>query len=205
MINVAVGDAAIEFEGREYILRPSFYAMQRIGSPEEIKDVFEWCVSASVRIEHGLLLSRDELSACWHVLSSCCDEDIPINLFGYHDANDDGILLFIEGAEPVYRLAILANHLLKFGINGKPSKYMERKSKSAKGDRSTGFDPIEFVSAAVTNLNMPFYDAWNLHMIEFQRAMDNIMPDEDKRKSAAVMTEAELIALEERCGGVNNV
>ena len=31
MINVAIGDAAIEFEGREYILRPSFYSMQRIG------------------------------------------------------------------------------------------------------------------------------------------------------------------------------
>lgn len=204
MINVAVGDVAIEFEGHEYILRPSFYSMQRIGSPEEIKDVFEWCVSASVRIEHGQLLNRDELSACWHVLSSCCDEDIPAELFGYHDLDDAGNLVFIEGAEPVDRLIILANHLLVMGINGKPKPYMMRTRGGKKKNENVLFDPLEFVSAAVAQLDMSFDDAWKLRMVEFQRAIENKFPECQKKKES-MMTADELRALKAKVKGRKNV
>lgn len=198
MINVAIGDAAIEFEGREYILRPSFYSMQRIGSPEEIKDTAEWCFSASQRIAAGQMLIRDELYACLHVLQSCCDLDIPHELFGYYDTDDDD-WVFVEGIEPVNNLVILANLMLNNGMNGKPSAFMMRRAKTSKVKQSL-FDPLEFVSSAVCHLGLSFDDAWNLTMIQLQRAIENKFP-EDKKKAESMMTAEELRALKSKVKG----
>ena len=198
MINVAIGDAAIEFEGREYILRPSFYSMQRIGSPEEIQDVAEWCFSASQRIAAGQMLIRDELYACLHVLQSCCDLDIPHELFGYYDADDDE-WVFVEGIEPVNNLVILANLMLNNGMNGKPSAFMMRRAKTSKTKASL-FDPLEFVSSAVCHLGLSFDDAWKLTMIQLQRAIENKFP-EDKKKADSMMTAEELRALKSKVKG----
>ena len=198
MINVAIGDAAIEFEGLEYILRPSFYSVQRIGSPEEIKDVAEWCFSASQRIAAGQMLIRDELYACLHVLQSCCDLDIPHELFGYYDTDEDE-WVFIEGAAPVENLVTLANLMLNNGMNGKPSAFMMRRAKTNKV-KSSIFDPLEFVSSAVCHLGLSFDDAWNLTMIQLQRAIENKFP-EDKKKADSMMTAAELLALKAKIKG----
>lgn len=202
MINVAIGDAAIEFEGREYILRPSFYSMQRIGSPEEIKDTAEWCFSASQRIAAGQMLIRDELYACLHVLQSCCDLDIPHELFGYYDTDGDD-WVFVEGIEPVNNLVILANLMLNNGMNGKPSAFMMRRAKTSKVKQSL-FDPLEFVSSAVCHLGLSFDDAWKLTMIQLQRAIENKFP-EDKKKADSMMTAAELLALKAKIKGRKNV
>lgn len=201
MINVAIGDAAIEFEGREYILRPSFYSMQRIGSPEEIKDTAEWCLSASQRIAAGQMLIRDELYACLHVLQSCCDLDIPHELFGYYDVDEinEKEWLFVEGAAPVENLVILANLMLNNGMNGKPSAFMMRRAKTNKAKPSL-FDPLEFVSSAVCHLGLSFDDAWKLTMIQLQRAIENKFP-EDKKKADSMMTAAELLALKAKIKG----
>jgi len=198
MLNVAIGDAAIEFEGREYILRPSFYSMQRIGSPEEIQDVAEWCFSASQRIAAGQMLIRDELYACLHVLQSCCDLDIPHELFGYYDTDEDE-WVFVEGIEPVSNLVILANLMLNNGMNGKPSAFMMRRAKTSKTKASL-FDPLEFVSSAVCHLGLSFDDAWKLTMIQLQRAIENKFP-EDKKKADSMMTAAELLALKAKIKG----
>lgn len=198
MINVAIGDAAIEFEGREYILRPSFYSMQRIGSPEEIKDIAEWCFSASQRIAAGQMLIRDELYACLHVLQSCCDLDIPHELFGYYDTDEDE-WVFVEGIEPVSNLVILANLMLNNGMNGKPSAFMMRRAKTSKVNPSL-FDPLEFVSSAVCHLGLSFDDAWKLTMIQLQRAIENKFP-EDKKKADSMMTAADLLALKAKIKG----
>lgn len=198
MLNVAIGDAAIEFEGREYILRPSFYSMQRIGSPEEIQDVAEWCFSASQRIAAGQMLIRDELYACLHVLQSCCDLDIPHELFGYYDTDEDE-WVFAEGIEPVNNLVILANLMLNNGMNGKPSAFMMRRAKTSKTKASL-FDPLEFVSSAVCHLGLSFDDAWKLTMIQLQRAIENKFP-EDKKKADSMMTAAELLALKAKIKG----
>lgn len=198
MLNVAIGDAAIEFEGREYILRPSFYSMQRIGSPEEIKDAAEWCFSASQRIAAGQMLIRDELYACLHVLQSCCDLDIPHELFGYYDTDEDE-WVFVEGIEPVSNLVILANLMLNNGMNGKPSAFMMRRAKASKVNPSL-FDPLEFVSSAVCHLGLSFDDAWKLTMIQLQRAIENKFP-EDKKKADSMMTAEELRALKSKVKG----
>lgn len=198
MLNVAIGDAAIEFEGREYILRPSFYSMQRIGSPEEIKDAAEWCFSASQRIAAGQMLIRDELYACLHVLQSCCDLDIPHELFGYYDTDEDE-WVFVEGVAPVESLVTLANLMLNNGMNGKPSAFMMRRAKTNKV-KSSLFDPLEFVSSAVCHLGLSFDDAWKLTMIQLQRAIENKFP-EDKKKADSMMTAAELLALKAKIKG----
>lgn len=198
MLNVAIGDAAIEFEGREYILRPSFYSMQRIGSPEEIKDTAEWCFSASQRIAAGQMLIRDELYACLHALQSCCDLDIPHELFGYYDTDEDE-WVFVEGIEPVSNLVILANLMLNNGMNGKPSAFMMRRAKTSKVNPSL-FDPLEFVSSAVCHLGLSFDDAWKLTMIQLQRAIENKFP-EDKKKADSMMTAEELRALKSKVKG----
>lgn len=183
MINVAIGDAAIEYEGREYILRPSFYAMQRIGSPEEIKEIAELCYSALARKQAGFNNNHYEINACYHVLTSCGGDDIPVELYGYFDDNGEGMPVFIEGVEPVGKMIVIANHLISKGMNGNPSAYMMRRGRSS-GAKLELFNPIDYVSSAVSHLGLSFNDAWTMTMIELQRAIESKFPQSEKQKQS---------------------
>ncbi|MGL6010326.1 MAG: DUF6246 family protein, partial [Shewanella oncorhynchi] len=133
-----------------------------------------------------------------HVLQSCCDLDIPHELFGYYDTDDDD-WVFVEGIEPVNNMVILANLMLNNGMNGKPSAFMMRRAKTSKVKQSL-FDPLEFVSSAVCHLGLSFDDAWKLTMIQLQRAIENKFP-EDKKKAESMMTAEELRALKSKVKG----
>lgn len=202
MINVAVGDVAIEYEGHEYILRPSFYSMQRIGSPEEIKDVAEWCRSAMIRNDSGTMITMSELSACWHVLSSCCVEVIPESLYGYYDSDESGRVYFVDGDDTVHNLVVIANHLITNGINGKPSAYMMRKSRTA-NNKLELFDPLDFVASAMVHLGISNESAWKMTMIELQRAIETKYP-QDKKQADSMMTASELRELKTKLKGRNH-
>lgn len=199
MPNVAIGDAAIEYGGREFILRPSFFSMQRLGSPQDIKDVTDCCYSALARHQSGAMVNHYELNACWHVITCCGGDEIPHDLFGCYDTDENGNLVFTHGAEPYGRLILLANHLLTMGIRGKPSAYMMRRARTAKQSADL-FDPLEFVASAMNHLGLSTDEAWRLTMVELQRAIESKFPQDQKQKES-MMSADELRALKAKIKG----
>jgi hypothetical protein len=53
--NTSIGEVVISLEdGREFLLRPSFYAMNKIGSPEEIEQAINGCINSfSDKLDKG--------------------------------------------------------------------------------------------------------------------------------------------------------
>ena len=197
MANTAVGEVAIYVDGQEYILRPSFAAMQELGSPEDIERKLFKCMDA-LKAEY---VTPWDLAACYSVIHACGGAEIPDTWVGTIEFNKEDKAYWTEGAEPPSAMVIIANHLLNFGIMGKPSKARLRKAANAKPSANKAlFDPLEYVGAAIAHLGMNKDDAWNLTMVEFQRAVDAKYPPEDPKKEQSYMSADELRALKRKVG-----
>lgn len=180
-VNTSIGElavyATIDGEGREFILRPSFYAVSRIGTPEQIKSICNACIDCLVALERGYV-RKSWVYDCLSVINACCDDDVPISVFGgwkQHLRDGQWRLEFYEGAVSAKECIVLANHLIRWGIVGDPS---DKAKKSEVGKKKSLFDPRDYVGAAMAHLHLPKSDAWALTMTEFQRAMDSKFPDD---------------------------
>src|SRR5690606_35392322 len=83
------------------------------------------------------------------------------------------------GALPYTDVVKLAFAMLRYGIAGKPnSKVWNRGDKQKAMDK---FDPSELLGIAISQFGMQPESAWNLTMIEYQRAWEGKFPaDKDK-------------------------
>lgn len=196
MANTAVGEVAIYVDGQEYTLRPSFAAMQELGTPEEIEARLIKCMD-TLKSEY---VSTWDLAACYAVIDACGGSAIPDSWVGNIQIDGERAT-WTEGTEPPSAMVIVANHLLSFGIMGKPNKARLRKAASAKPSASKSlFDPLEYVGTAIAHLGLNRDDAWNLTMVEFQRAIDAKYPPEDQKKEQSYMSADELRALKRKVG-----
>lgn len=202
MLNLSIGDAALEWrqseesEGVEFQFHPSFFSMQRIGEPEDIKYVSDMVFSAATNYSLTGAVYRREFNACVDVLQSCCDDDLPHELTGYYDEEGQ----YQEGAIELHDLIVMATHFLKFGVHGQPSRRMKSLSKFKKPQEVTLFDPVDFVTSAMAHLGVSRDDAWNMTMIEFQKAMESKYPPSEKqrKKEASLMSRDDLRDLKAR-------
>jgi len=193
MINVTIGDVEIKWGDEVYQLHPSFFSMQRLGTPKELMLTAEFCITGLVNFERGLNVLKAEISSCMEMISACCDSNMPDELLGYFDENGS----YIEGAIIMNDLLVLANHLVKYGINGEPSQYMIRRAQKHNKGQQTDFDPLAFVYSAIVHLGVSREEAWRMNMLEYQRAMEAKFPPDDKEKAPS-MTNSDLTALKKR-------
>jgi hypothetical protein len=197
MANTAVGEVAIYVDGQEYTLRPSFAAMQELGTPDDIQAKLSKCMAA-LHAEHVTVW---DLAACYSVIAACGGADIPDSWVGTIAFDDNEKAYWTEGHDPHASLIVIANHLLSYGIAGKPSRARLRKAANAKpSDSKALFDPLEYVGAAIAHLGLNKDDAWNLTMVEFQRAIDAKYPPEDPKKEQSYMSADELRNLKRKVG-----
>lgn len=203
MLNLSIGDAALEWrrseneEGVNFEFHPSFFSMQRIGEPEDIKFVSDTVYSAANSYSLTGAISWREFNACVDVLQSCCDDDLPHEMTGYYTESGE----FVQGAIDVHDLIVMAIHMLKFGIHGEPSKRMRALSRKDKPrDAVTLFNPVDFVTSAMAHLGISRDDAWNMTMIEFQKAMEAKFPpsEKERKKEASLMSREDLRELKQR-------
>jgi len=199
MINTSIGDACIEWGDEKFCFHPSFFSMQRLGEPKDIEDCAELALSGYYRARDLGVMTRSEFWTCLHILG-CCEtneREISEEIYGYYDENG----VFHAGSEPVVNLGVIAWHLVNIGINGEPSERMKKLAKIRKKDTEREpFNPIEYVASAVAHLGMNQSDAWQLTMIEFQRAMESKFPpsQEDQKRLDSMMTPEESKALIKR-------
>lgn len=166
--------------GKDYLLRPSFEAMTRIGTPEEIVQAYaiihgievsqltEACASTFGRFPEWLSPSFNRaaeklLSTCMQVLQACCDEDLTSMIGEWKGWRH--CVVYRPGKMPKNDIIVLAQHLMQHGIVGKAK--VRQLQRHETGERTTEFKAFDYISAARSHFGMNRAEASQLTMTEF--------------------------------------
>lgn len=191
MANTAIGEIGVHVDGQSYTLRPSLYNMQQIGTPDDIAEAVQLVISAKCRMLEGLPPVMHELYACEKVICCCSDKEFPAGVFGKPEVRQlpNGLseTVWIDGAETFEAMVGIAQALMISGIAGAPDA--DRVKRRSNKDQKP-FDPLEYVGVIVAHLGLGLTDAWQMTMIEFQRAFDAKFPLSEKEKNRMSQDEA---------------
>lgn len=175
MILADIGEVGVHKEGGEtVVLRPSFYAVSKLGSPSEIVQLFYRVMSAQTEIE--------VLEDCVAVIWACTDLDVS-DLTGFW-AHEERVVFWSPGMMSAPEIIIMARHLLVHGITG---EIKQRRRKKEKPEFMAEFNAAEFASVAMAHLNLSEKEAWNMTMTGFVAAMTAKYPPSEKERELESM------------------
>ena len=177
--------------GKDYLLRPSFEAMTRIGTPQEIVQAYatihgndvaqliEVCAGTLGRFPEWLSPSFNRaaeklLSTCMLVLQSCCDDDLAPMIGEWKGWRH--CVVYRPGRLPKNDIIVLAQHLMQHGIVGKAK--VRQLQRHETGERTTEFKAFDYISAARSHFGMNRAEASQLTMTEFQMLLAAKYPDQ---------------------------
>jgi hypothetical protein len=206
MIDTTSGDCMVEHidnstgEVTEWVFRPSFKNLSRIGSPHEIVGIFGDLYGSSYE---GMLSGcpsaftpklmelayRSVLQTALHILHSCYEGDgALVKLLGGFTPNYHGTkILYQSGKMPPDNIIALARSLLRHGMIG-------TKKSNGNGEHVPQWNPAEFIDLARTALKLPLIEAEQLTMTRFQRLIDQAYPD-TKKPDRDIMNKETYMAL----------
>lgn len=189
-----IGEMRISLSDRSFFFKPSFRAMNEIGTPKEIVDVYAKLngIDYVAPLQHVEYLpfgaqmqvmktiskpvyGRHVLSAAYIVMQSCCEDDISV-LIGGWKPTPRGVR-YVPGIMPVSDIIIIARNLMEHGIIGKsPLKVPERLEEQGK-KTTNEFHASQYIISARTHFDMTRDEAENLSMTEFQMMIKNKYPE----------------------------
>lgn len=189
-----IGEMRISLSDRSFFFKPSFRAMNEIGTPKEIVEVYAKlngidyvaplqhveCLPFGAQMQVMKTISkpvygRHVLSAAYIVMQSCCEDDISV-LIGGWKPTPRGVR-YVPGIMPVSDIIIIARNLMQHGIIGKsPLKVPERLEEQGK-KTTNEFHASQYIISARTHFDMTRDDAENLSMTEFQMMIKNKYPE----------------------------
>ena len=189
-----IGEMRISLSDRSFFFKPSFRAMNEIGTPKEIVEIYARLngmdyVAPLQHVEYlpfGAQMQvmktiskpaygRHVLSAAYIVMQSCCEDDISV-LIGGWKPTPRGVR-YIPGIMPVSDIIIIARNLMQHGIIGKsPLKVPERLEEQGK-KTTNEFHASQYIISARTHFDMTRDEAENLSMTEFQMMIKNKYPE----------------------------
>lgn len=189
-----IGEMRISLSDRSFFFKPSFRAMNEIGTPKEIVEVYARLngIDYVAPLQHVEYLpfgaqmqvmktiskpvyGRHVLSAAYIVMQSCCEDDISV-LIGGWKPTPRGVR-YIPGIMPVSDIIIIARNLMQHGIIGKsPLKVPERLEEQGK-KTTNEFHASQYIISARTHFDMTRDEAENLSMTEFQMMIKNKYPE----------------------------
>lgn len=189
-----IGEMRISLSDRSFFFKPSFRAMNEIGTPKEIVEVYAKLngIDYVAPLQHVEYLpfgaqmqvmktiskpvyGRHVLSAAYIVMQSCCEDDISM-LIGGWKPTPRGVR-YVPGIMPVSDIIIIARNLMQHGIIGKsPLKVPERLEEQGKKTTSE-FHASQYIISARTHFDMTRDEAENLSMTEFQMMIKNKYPE----------------------------
>lgn len=189
-----IGEMRISLSDRSFFFKPSFRAMNEIGTPKEIVEVYAKLngidyVAALQHVEYlpfgaqmqvmktisKPVYGRHVLSAAYIVMQSCCEDDISV-LIGGWKPTPRGVR-YVPGIMPVNDIVIIARNLMQHGIIGKsPLKVPERLEEQGK-KTTNEFHASQYIISARTHFDMTRDEAENLSMTEFQMMIKNKYPE----------------------------
>lgn len=189
-----IGEMRISLSDRSFFFKPSFRAMNEIGTPKEIVEVYAKLngIDYVAPLQHVEYLpfgaqmqvmktiskpvyGRHVLSAAYIVMQSCCEDDVSV-LIGGWKPTPRGVR-YVPGIMPVSDIIIIARNLMQHGIIGKsPLKVPERLEEQGK-KTTNEFHASQYIISARTHFDMTREDAENLSMTEFQMMIKNKYPE----------------------------
>lgn len=189
-----IGEMRISLSDRSFFFKPSFRAMNEIGTPKEIVEVYAKLngIDYVAPLQHVEYLpfgaqmqvmktinkpvyGRHVLSAAYIVMQSCCEDDVSV-LIGGWKPTPRGVR-YVPGIMPVSDIIIIARNLMQHGIIGKsPLKVPERLEEQGK-KTTNEFHASQYIISARTHFDMTRDEAENLSMTEFQMMIKNKYPE----------------------------
>lgn len=189
-----IGEMRISLSDRSFFFKPSFRAMNEIGTPKEIVEIYarlngidyvaplqyvEYLpFGAQMQVMKTIskpVYGRHVLSAAYIVMQSCCEDDISV-LIGGWKPTPRGVR-YVPGIMPVSDIIIIARNLMQHGIIGKsPLKVPERLEEQGK-KTTNEFHASQYIISARTHFDMTRDEAENLSMTEFQMMIKNKYPE----------------------------
>ncbi len=189
-----IGEMRISLSDKSFFFKPSFRAMNEIGTPKEIVEVYAKLngidyIAPLQHVEHlpfgaqmqvmktisKPVYGRHVLSAAYIVMQSCCEDDASV-LIGWWKPTPRGVR-YVPGIMPVSDIIIIARNLMQHGIIGKsPLKVPERLEEQSK-KTTNEFHASQYVISARTHFDMTRDEAENLSMTEFQMMIKNKYPE----------------------------
>lgn len=189
-----IGEMRISLSDRSFFFKPSFRAMNEIGTPKEIVEVYAKLngIDYVAPLQHVEYLpfgaqmqvmktirkpvyGRHVLSAAYIVMQSCCEDDVSV-LIGGWKPTPRGVR-YVPGIMPVSDIIIIARNLMQHGIIGKsPLKVPERLEEQGK-KTTNEFHASQYIISARTHFDMTRDEAENLSMTEFQVMIKNKYPE----------------------------
>lgn len=189
-----IGEMRISLSDRSFFFKPSFRAMNEIGTPKEIVEVYAKLngIDYVAPLQHVEYLpfgaqmqvmktiskpvyGRHVLSAAYIVMQSCCEDDISV-LIGGWKPTPRGVR-YVPSIMPVSDIIIIARNLMQHGIIGQsPLKVPERLEEHGK-KTTNEFHASQYIISARTHFDMTRDEAENLSMTEFQMMIKNKYPE----------------------------
>lgn len=189
-----IGEMRISLSDRSFFFKPSFRAMNEIGTPKEIVEVYARLngIDYVAPLQHVEYLpfgaqmqvmktiskpvyGRHVLSAAYIAMQSCCEDDVSV-LIGGWKPTPRGVR-YVPGIMPVSDIVIIARNLMQHGIIGKsPLKVPERLEEQGK-KTTNEFHASQYIISARTHFDMTRDEAENLSMTEFQMMIKNKYPE----------------------------
>ena len=167
--------------GKDFLLRPSFAAMARLGEPAEIVRIYGTvngsdtqqllvscvgalkCIPAWVSPSFNLLADR-LLSAAMLVVQSCCEEDLTAIIGEWKGWSR--YVVYRPGMMPRNDIVVIAQQLMQHGVIGKAK--VRRLQRHESGETTSEFRAFDYISAARSHFGMGRDEAAALTMTEFQ-------------------------------------
>lgn len=191
-----IGECLISTKKRDYLFRPSFAAMTRIGNPEEIVRVFydinhdsvtpllsrayeaygsipAWLIEHVNKTEFAVKAISAEIS----VIQACCEDDCS-ELTGelFPSRSRTGALVWCSGSLSFEKILLVAQSLITHGVIGKAKTRQLQRNEGK--EASTEFFAIEYINSARTHFGMTREEAERLTMTEFTMLINSKYPPE---------------------------
>lgn len=198
-----IGEVGLHLDGDSIVLRPSLYAMTKLGGPAELVARFALIHSPppyyeiSPRLRRGLNEAtirenerlfrnhaRQVFWSCWEVLAACADGQ---DISRFAGTPGDKYGSYRVGAMPTGDIIHIARALMQHGIIGRSLKEIDGDEDSPKPDGETfakEFHAAQYVALAMAHLGMPEDAAWNMTMTSFVKAMRAKFGEQKEDRSA---------------------
>lgn len=186
MILADIGEIGIHQGGAVYKLRPSLYAISKIGNPAEIVQVY-----SALHMEHFTKRGKTEQFVdALGVLYACADGDWCAEVFGsYTPAIQQRGRhwkpgKYRPGIVPAAHIVTLARNLLKHGVIGDLPPLPRNADSEARYDAE--FVPRDYVAMAQAHLGCSELEAWSMTMTGLALAMRSKYPPQSSKETPGV-------------------
>lgn len=188
-----IGEMRISLADKAFFFKPSFAAMNNLGTPKEIVELYatlngyEYATilgsieslpyGAQIQIAKALsrpAYGKKVLNAAYLVMQSCCEDDLTVLIGGWKPTARG--VKYVPGVMPVNDIIIIARGLIEHGIIGRSPLKVPQRSENQKRTTSE-LRMSDYIISARTHFGISREEAEDLTMTEYQQMIKSKYPE----------------------------